>query len=270
VEEPLLKKAVVCRACMGQRKAEGPVLAEVWMASQRCGGERLMRESSDVSWLRSKLLACLSDTATRELLDAARLCHFSPKNQIIAAGEEPNHLFLLKTGRARCYVLTEDGHDVVLLWAGPGEVLGLVSLLPAPSAYMANTAAVSACDFLVWDHVTIRKLAMAHPMIMENGFRIALHHIRAYMRRHINIVTKSAKARLADRLIKLASSDGEVEDSGIKIEITNEQLSSLSDISYFTTSRLLSRWEQEGILSKERGRIMLLDPESLMVVDDSA
>lgn len=223
-------------------------------------------EENNHSWVKSRFLACLSETALRELLDAAQTCHFPAKKQITLSGGQPDHLFLLKTGRARCYSLTKDGHELVLLWAVPGEVLGLVSLLPAPPNYMVNTAAVSECDFLVWDHITIRKLATEHPMIMENGFRLALYHLRNYMRRHVNVVTKDAGARLADRLIKLATSAGEVRDSGVEIQITNEQLSSLSDISYFTASRFLSKWEQEGILSKQRGRIILFDPESLIVI----
>lgn len=225
-------------------------------------------ENDKFSWVRSKFLACLGDTPLRELLDAAQICHVAPKKQIIVSGSQPDHLFLLKTGRARCYILTEDGHELIMLWATPGEVLGLVSLLPNPPAYMANTATVSACDFLVWNHVTIRQLATKHPLIMDNGFRIALYHMKAYMKRHTNIVTKSAKARLADCLIKLATSTGEIDEAGIQINITNEQLSSLSDISYFTTSRLLSKWEDKGIVFKGRGYITLLDSESLMVIDD--
>jgi CRP-like cAMP-binding protein len=84
------------------------------------------------------------------------------------------------------------------------------------------------------------------------------------MKRHVNLMTKSAESRLASRLMELATSAGKIGDSGIGIEITNEQLSSLSDMSYFTTSRILSRWEQEGMLSKQRGRVTIHDPESLM------
>jgi len=51
----------------------------------------------------------------------------------------------------------------------------------------------------------------------------------------------------------------------VEIDITNEQLSSLSDISPFTASRLLSKWERDGKLSKQRGRVTLLAPESLMI-----
>ncbi len=221
-------------------------------------------DNSDISWVKSKFFAGLSDAAVRQLLDTARLRHFAPNKNVIVQGEHPDRVFLLKIGRTRSYILAEDGSETVLLWATPGEVLGLVSLLPSPPNYMVNTTTVTACDCLVWDHDTIRKLATEHPPIMENGFRLALYHLATYMKRHTNFLTKSAASRLANQLIQLATSAGEVGSSGINVEITNAQLSSLSDVGYFTTSRILSKWEHDGMLSKKRGRITLLAPESLM------
>ena len=221
-------------------------------------------DSGDISWLRSKFLAGLSDPARRQLISTAKPCDIAPKEHLIVSGGKPNRLFLLKTGRARCYILSEDGREMVLLWAAPGEVLGLVSLLPSPPNYLVNTTTVSACNCFVWDHETIRKVATEYPPIMENGFRLTLYHLATYMKRHVNLVTKSAESRLANELIHLATSAGEVRASGIKIDITNEQLSSLADISHFTTSRILSKWEHQGMLSKQRGALTLLDPESLL------
>ena len=221
-------------------------------------------DNSYIAWVRSKFLAGLSDTAVRQLLDTARLRHIAPNKNVIVQGEHPDLMFLLKAGRMRSYILAEDGRDIVLLWATPGEVLGLVSLLPSPPNYMANTTTVTACDCLVWDRDTIRTLATEHPQIMENGFRLALYHLAAYMKRHVNFVTKSAASRIANQLIHLATSAGEVGSSGIYVDITNKQLSSLSDVGCFTASRILSKWEHDGMLSKKRGRITLLAPESLM------
>jgi CRP-like cAMP-binding protein len=99
---------------------------------------------------------------------------------------------------------------------------------------------------------------------MENGFRLALYHLAAYMKRHVNFVSKSAASRIANQLIHLATSAGEVGNSGIYVDITNKQLSSLSDVGCITASRILSKWEHDGMLSKKHGRITLLAPESLM------
>jgi CRP-like cAMP-binding protein len=216
--------------------------------------------------MKSKLFAGLDDTALRQILDAAQVRHFAPKMNVIVQGGRPDHLFLLQRGRARSYILTESGSEILLLWAGPGVVLGSVSLLANPPTYMANATTVTECEFLVWDHSTIRRLARAYPQLTENGFRLALYYLGRYMRRHVSIVTKSAESRLAQRLLHLATEVGVVQRSGIAIDITNEQLSTFSDISPFTASRLLSRWEHEHWLTKQRGRVTLLAPEDLEAI----
>lgn len=212
-----------------------------------------------------KLFAGLDDTALRQILHPAQTRRIAPKMNVVVRGGRPDNLYLMRAGRARSYLLTESGSEVLLLWLVPGDVIGLVSLLANPPTYMANATTVTECEFLVWDHATIRRLAKAYPQLTENGFRMALHYLGAYMKRHASIVTKSAESRLAQTLLQLATEAGEVRPSGVAIDITNEQLGSLSDISSFTASRLLSKWERDGKLWKERGRVTLLAPESLMI-----
>jgi len=228
---------------------------------------RLVKAADEFRCLtKSKLFAGLAGTALREIFDAGRERHIAPKTNVIVTGEKPDHLFLLQQGRARSYILTESGSEVVLLWLVPGGVLGLPSLLRDPPTYTMNAVTVTQCEFLVWDRYTIRKLAKAYPDLTENGLRLALHYLRRYMKRHVNIVTKSAESRLAQKLLHLASEAGVVQSPGIAIDITNEQLSSLSDISPFTASRLLARWEDEKLLTKQRGRVTLLAPEDLEAI----
>jgi len=216
--------------------------------------------------MKSNLFADLDHTALRQIRDAAHVRHFAPKMNVIVTGGQPEHLFLLERGRARAYILTECGSEVLLLWAVPGVVLGLVSLLADPPTYKVNVTTLAECEFLAWDHATIRRLAKAYPQLTENGFRLALDYVGAYMKRHAHLLTGTAESRLAQRLLQLARKAGQVCPSGIAIDITNEQLSSFSDISPFTASRLLSRWEHEHWLTKQRGRVTLLAPEDLETI----
>jgi hypothetical protein len=70
---------------------------------------------------------------------------------------------------------------------------------------------------------------------------------RQYRHQECRIKTRRSTAASRHR-------SGEGAAVGREIDITNEQLSSLSDISPFTASRLLSKWERDGKLSKQRGR----------------
>ena len=100
---------------------------------------------------KSKLFAGLDETALKEVFEARRLRHTGPKTNVIVAGERPDHLFLLRRGRVRSYILTESGSEIILLWVVPGGVLGLASLLADPPTYMMNASTVRECEFLVWD-----------------------------------------------------------------------------------------------------------------------
>jgi hypothetical protein len=104
-------------------------------------------------------------------------------------------------------------------------------LLANPPAYMAGAKTVSECEFLVWDHGTIRRLAKAYPQLTENGLRLALHYLNVYMNRHASIVTKSAefKTRRSTAASRHRSGEGAAVGSGNRHH--HKQLSSLSDIS---------------------------------------
>ena len=156
----------------------------------------------------ARVFTGLNDTVIQQILGAAKVRHIAPKKDVTIRGGRPEHLFLLQVGRARSYMLTMSGSEVLLSWKVPGDIVGLASLLPNPPAYMVNATTVSECKFLVWDHDTIRRLARVYPQLSENGFRLALHYLRMHIDRHVNILTKSAETRLAEVLHRLASQVG--------------------------------------------------------------
>ena len=245
------------------RFAESPV-GRLLIGAAHVGFQDMATSTLISTWVvNSKLFAGIDGTALRQIRLAAQVRCMPPNKSVAVTGERPDNLFLLQAGRARSFVHTESGSEINIFWEGPGDVIGLVSLLANPPNYLASASTVSECEFLVWEHRVIRRLAKAYPQLTENGFRLAVHYVGVYMKRHADLLTKGRAARLAQTLLQLAADAGEVQPSGIVIDITNEQLSSLSDVSSFTASRLLSRWQREGTLVKQRGRVTLLAPESL-------
>jgi CRP-like cAMP-binding protein len=213
----------------------------------------------------SSFLTGLDQTAVQTILSAAQVRRISAKDNIITGGHRATHLFLVQRGRVRYYHLTQQGEVVLLAWLVPGDVLGLVALLKTQSNYMATAEATSDCELQAWGHSVIRSLASRHPLLGENALNIALGYVRAYMERHVGLVTKTAEERLAETLLRLGDKSGEIHPDGIEIRATNDELGALADISPFTASRLLGSWARAGTVSKGRGRILLHDPEALMI-----
>jgi CRP-like cAMP-binding protein len=78
------------------------------------------------------------------------------------------------------------------------------------------------------------------------------------------LVTDTAEHRLAYTLTQLGTRTGHLLSDGLEVNVKNEDLASLADISLFTASRLLKNWERQGALEKNRGRVLIRCPEKLL------
>jgi CRP-like cAMP-binding protein len=214
--------------------------------------------------LRPRFLEGLSPQELTLVLEAAKFQRF-PANSVITNQDRPaRHLYLLLTGRARYFFLTETGQKVILLWVPPGEIFGSAALLIQPAGYHISAETVASSSVLVWDRATIRRLAARYPRLVDNALFLTLKYLAAYRAAHIALLCGTARERLAHVLIGLADGIGHKVREGIELKIRNEELANEANITLFTASRLLNEWQRAGILQKSRGKILLRSPESLL------
>ena len=214
--------------------------------------------------LKPRFLEDLTPPELRAVLAAAKYRRVPANSAITNQNHSAKHLFLLLTGRARYFFLTEKGQKVILLWIAPGEIFGSAALLTAPSEYHVSTETVRNSSMLVWDRATIRHLAARCPRLIDNAFSLTIQYLAAYRAAHAALLCESARERLAHVLVGLASGIGRKVEGGIELKIRNEELANEANITLFTASRLLNQWQRSGMLQKRRGRILLRSPKLLL------
>lgn len=189
-------------------------------------------------------------------------------SEIVMSAEEPAlHFFIPEIGCVDYFILTRDGTQLLLRRLGPGEPFGFASFLSEPTGYLGTAKSVANSEILVWDHHIIRHLGRSYPRLVENSLRIALHYIALYAKRHIAIVSNTAQERVACVLANLGSRLGHALPEGLQVDVKNEDLASLSDVNFFTVSRILKHWEQQGAITKSRGKVLIRRPEDLLSVE---
>jgi CRP-like cAMP-binding protein len=187
--------------------------------------------------------------------------------EIVARADEPaSHLFLVKDGSVDYYVLTSDGREILLRRLISGNVFGVAAFLSEPTGYVGTSKAVHSTEVFMWEHLVIRQLAKAYPRLAENALRTALRYIALFAERHIALVSKPAQERLACALTSLGSRVGHMVPSGMEVAVKNEDLASLADVGYFTTSRFLQEWDRKGAIEKSRGKVLIRSPEKLLAL----
>jgi CRP-like cAMP-binding protein len=211
-----------------------------------------------------RIFAGLEKAESSAILAAAVRRRFKASETIIRAERPATHLFVVRNGNVNFYVETEKGQRILLRRFVQGNAFGIASFLPEPFGYLGTATAVNDVDVLAWEHRDVIRLASAYPLFARNAFRIALHYIELYARRHISLITDTAQQRLASALTGIASREGRMLPTGVEIDIRNEDLASLADVGFFTASRFLKRWERAGAVVKSRGKVLIRCPEKLL------
>lgn len=204
----------------------------------------------------------LTRTEINVIKTAAAERTFQPSRVIVRSNEPAIRLFLMEKGCVNYSMLTTDGREILLGRLAPGDLFGVAALLSEPTRHLGTARAVRETEVLSWESQLIRQLAKAYPRLAENILALALTSITFHAERHIRLISKRARERIACALTSLAQT-GRVLSAGIEIDIKNEELASLADVNAFTASRFLQRWERKGILAKSRGRILIRFPEKL-------
>ena len=206
------------------------------------------------------------------ILAAATRRRYKSSDALIRAEMPATRLLLLKTGSANYYITTEKGQQILMRRFGPGDPIGIAAFLSKPVGYLGTASAVGEVEAFAWEHRSIQQLAEEYPKLPQNAFRLALHYIALYAKRHIALVTDKAQERLAYALTDVASRTGNVRNSGVEVDIRNTDLAALADVSFFTVSRLLNKWENSGLVEKSRGKVLIRCPEKQLaegtVMDD--
>jgi CRP-like cAMP-binding protein len=209
-----------------------------------------------------ELLRGFSRRESDLVLAAARPRQFRSRAVITRQGRPADHLLLLWEGRARYFFETANGKKLILRWIAPGDIFGGAALVSRPSNYILSTEAVRDSTVLRWDGPTIRALARRLPLLLENAIYLAADYFSWYAAAHAVMTSQTASERLAHVLVDLAPSLGQrASEGGIELDVTNEELASSANISPYTTSRMMTKWQRSGAIRKRRGKILLRSPE---------
>ena len=216
-----------------------------------------------INELKPRFLEGLAPPEVKAVLAAAKLRRYQANSVVTNQDHPADHLFLLLTGRARYFYITPDGQKTLLLWLPPGETFGMAATLSKPLQYLVSSETVKPSCVLVWDRATIRKFAARYPRLVENALLIAFDYLVAYRAMHVSLTCHTARQRLATVLVNLASGIGHAVPGGIELDVNNEELANEANVTPFTASRLLSEWQRNGMVVKNRGKVLLRSPEQL-------
>ena len=213
--------------------------------------------------IESPFLEGLRPSEVEQVVAAARTRTARANTVISRQGAPADHFYMLLKGRARYFIDTSKGQKLLMMWVVPGGLIGGAAVTRRFVNYAASTEAVRDCTLLYWDRAVIRELVSRYPRLLDNSLSIAAEYMMWSINTLVGLTSHTAPERLAYVLLGLVRLIGKEVSEGVELDVTNEELASGANITPFTTSRLLSRWQKQGLVRKLRGRVIVQSPEKL-------
>ena len=212
----------------------------------------------------SPLFANVSPADCREIVSAARESEFSRRDTIFLEGDTIRQVVLLTSGSAKVIRLGQNGAEVILRLAGPGDVVEITGF-PAQCRHCSMAQALSASSALVWEASAFQALAERFPALRSNIINVAAQRLEELEERYREISTEKVATRLSHQLLRLFNQLGpRVNGNGtLRINLSREELAQMTGTTLFTVSRLLSEWMERGLLAAGRECVYIHNIQAL-------
>ena len=88
------------------------------------------------------------------------------------------------------------------------------------------------------------------------------------MDRYRELATERVEQRVARAIIRLTRQVGKRTEQGVLLDmpLSRQDLGEMTGTTLYTVSRIMSGWEQKGLISTGRERIVILNPHGLVTV----
>jgi CRP/FNR family transcriptional regulator, nitrogen oxide reductase regulator len=199
-----------------------------------------------------------------EILREARSVRYPKDTSVFEQGAEAQSFFVLLHGHLRVEKTTPQGNQIVVRYVSAGELFGVAQAL-ALKHYPATAVAAVDSVALSWPSTSWSRLIARFPSLAAGALQTVGHRLQETQTRVMEMSSEQVEQRVAHALLRLAKQAGVKVDSGIEIDfpISRQDVAEMTGTTLHTVSRILSAWEQQGLVEGGRQRIVLRDPHKL-------
>jgi CRP-like cAMP-binding protein len=218
----------------------------------------------------SSLFAGLSASDCMRIASNAAVRIFDRHDFLFMQGQSGHKLMLIQSGTVKLTQLSSSGDEVILWMTGEREPVGF--MLEPVEGKCRHTCSAQAMDrvcAIVWEYERFQVFLEQHPRIRANMNTILFARLEELQERFREIATERVAKRLAMALLRLSRQVGRPHPAGIQVQLSRGELAQLVGTTLFTISRILSRWDDEGVVLARREAVVVCNTSFLENHPDS-
>jgi CRP/FNR family transcriptional regulator, cyclic AMP receptor protein len=213
---------------------------------------------------RGTFVELLSDSDRDELLKLGGLRRYARGEHLMHQDEPGDRVLILLRGHVKATFVDSDGHEMVLSFQGPGDVLGELSFARAEPR-SSNVIAIESVEARGLAASEFRAYLQRRPTALLALIEVLSTRFRDADRKRVQFGHSDTVGRIAARLIELGERYGVRDEAGIRIDlpITQDDLRGWTGASRTGVAAALRTMRELGWIRTERRRITILDVDAL-------
>lgn len=212
-----------------------------------------------------RLFRGLSTLAVDEMLSNATRLQRKRGDQLFRQGAPADAFYVLQTGSMKLTQLTSDGNVVLVRVVVPGEAFGGAAALDK-RRYPVSAEVTESSTVLRWSGKTIDRLLRRHPQLAINMIDLLAERLHQMQTRYRELATQQVEQRLARTLLRLVERTGRRVEGGVLIDLrlSRQELAEMSGTTLYTASRILKRWQNNGVIRTQHQKVLISHPHGLV------
>jgi CRP-like cAMP-binding protein len=192
----------------------------------------------------------------------ARSVKLPARGLLFSRGDPGAHLYVLASGLIRIGVVSPEGREVTYDLIRPGELFGEIAVLDG-GPRSADATAMEESELISIDRRDLMAFLEQRPAHCVRLLTIVCQRVRAADALIEDLFFLAATNRLAKHLLTLSETVGDKSSGDVIIRVSQQEVADHIGISRERVNKLLTKWEQAGLVGLWRGRITLHDLDGL-------
>lgn len=189
---------------------------------------------------------------------------YGKKELIFWEGDHAHALYFIESGSVKTYKSTEAGKEFVTGFYGAGEFIGQLSLLNEKGSHVENAVVLEEAEICAIPKEDFLKLIHSNVEVSEKFISLISNNLIDVQKQLVAMAFAPVRQRAARALLELLKKGIIKETPNAGSSIPREDFAGMIGTATETAIRTLSDFKDEGLLTTDRGRrIVLLNKKEL-------
>lgn len=211
---------------------------------------------------RNSLFRGLAPAAIAHVVALATRRNYENGAVVFMRGDPGDSLYGVVTGKVRISSSAPNGKEVFLNVMEPGDAFGEIALLDG-QARTATATTLAPSELIVIRREQFQALLEREPRLAVHLIELLCKRVRWTAQQMEDSTLLGAPARLAKRLLSLASVHGRASPAGIKLTLSQENLARFLGLSRQIVNKHLQTWKRKHWVALGRGSVTVVNEGAL-------